>query len=142
IMQLMRSLYLIQTAAHNPEARTPRLDDALTGELVRYVAAHEVGHTIGLLHNWGASAAYPVDSLRSPTFTAKYGISPSIMDYSRFNYVRQPGDGAVALIPGIGPYDIFAIEWAYRPIPGATSAEAERPTLQSWIRAHDGDPAY
>ncbi|GIR81834.1 MAG: hypothetical protein CM15mP83_5600 [Flavobacteriaceae bacterium] len=85
------------------------------GRLIRFVSAHEVGHTIGLPHNMGSSVAYPVDSLRSVSFTQKYGTAPSIMDYARFNYVAQPGDGDVSLMPNIGPYDIHAVRWGIDP---------------------------
>lgn len=142
VMNLLRNWYFVQTAAINPEARKVKFDDSVMGELIRFVAAHEVGHTIGLPHNMGASSAYPVDSLRSESFTKKMGTAPSIMDYARFNYVAQPEDGDVALMPGIGVYDIHSIEWGYRPILEANSAEEERSTLNQWIRDHEDDPMY
>ncbi len=142
VLNLLRNWYLVQTAAANPEARGVTFDDEVMGELVRFVAAHEVGHTIGLPHNMKASAAYPVDSLRSASFTCTMGTAPSIMDYARFNYVAQPEDEGVCFMPGIGIYDKYSIKWGYRPIVDATSTDAERPTLESWIREHEDDPMY
>ncbi len=142
VMNLLRNWYFVQTAAINPAARTPRFDDEVMGELIRFVSAHEVGHTLGLPHNMKASSSYPVDSLRSATFTQKMGTAPSIMDYARFNYVAQPGDVGVALMPQIGLYDQYAIRWGYRPIPEARSAEEEKPILDRWIREKEHDPVY
>ncbi|MBT8237531.1 MAG: zinc-dependent metalloprotease [Croceitalea sp.] len=141
VMTLLRNWYFVQTAAINPNAREVKFEDEVMGRLIRFVSSHEVGHTLGLPHNMGSSVAYPVDSLRSKSFTQKYGTAPSIMDYARFNYVAQPGDEGVALMPNIGVYDKYAIEWGYRPILD-TSAEDEKETLNSWILAHDGDPMY
>lgn len=142
VMNLLRNWYFVQTAAINPKARSLKFDDEIMGRGIRFVAAHEVGHTLGLPHNMGSSSAYPVDSLRSPSFTKKMGTAPSIMDYARFNYVAQPEDGDVALMPNIGVYDKHSISWGYRPIPDAGSAADERETLNSWIKEHDGDLMY
>ena len=140
VMNLVRNWYFVQTAAANPEARRTEFDDELMGRLIRYVAAHEVGHTIGLQHAMQSSAAYPADSLRSREFTCTVGTSASIMDYARFNYVAQPGDD-VCFIPQIGPYDKWAIEWGYRPIPEAKDTEDERGRLNEWVLGHS-DPMY
>jgi hypothetical protein len=142
VLNLLRNWYFIQTAAANPAARAIRFDDSLMTELVRFVAAHEVGHTIGLPHNMKASASYPVDSLRSASFTCSMGTSPSIMDYARFNYVAQPEDEGVCFMPGIGVYDKYSIRWGYRPILDAAMPDDERPTLDRWIREHEADPMY
>ncbi|MBT0608554.1 zinc-dependent metalloprotease [Aequorivita echinoideorum] len=141
VMTLLRNWYFVQTAAVNPEARGVAFKDEIMGRLIRFVSSHEVGHTLGLPHNMGSSVAYPVDSLRSVDFTKKYGTAPSIMDYARFNYIAQPGDGDVALMPNIGVYDKYAIKWGYKPLPNL-SAEAEKKTLDSWILEHAGDPMY
>ncbi|MEM6965852.1 MAG: zinc-dependent metalloprotease [Bacteroidota bacterium] len=142
VMNMLRNWYFVQTSAVNPEARKVKFDDEVMGKLIRYVAAHEVGHTLGLTHNMGASSAYPVDSLRSPTFTNTMSLSPSIMDYARFNYVAQPEDKGVALLPIVGVYDKYAIEWGYRPIPQANSSKEEQPVLNDWILEHNDDPMY
>lgn len=140
-MSLLRNWYFVQTAAINPAARGVSFDDDIMGRLIRFVSSHEVGHTLGLPHNMGSSVAYPVDSLRSKTFTQKYGTAPSIMDYARFNYVAQPGDEGVALMPNIGVYDKYAIKWGYKPIL-ATTAEDEKSILDTWILEHAGNPLY
>jgi hypothetical protein len=129
ILKLQNFWYFAQCAGVDPRGRKLPLPDELTGELLRYVACHEVGHTLGLRHNHRASQAYTVKQLRDPAFTAKHGTVASIMSYGRFNYVAQPEDGVKHLIPIVGPYDYFAIDWGYRPIPGAHSAEAERAEL-------------
>lgn len=142
VMNLLRNWYFVQTAAINPDARDVKFRDEVMGRLIRFVSAHEVGHTLGLPHNMKASAAYPVDSLRSATFTQQFGTAPSIMDYARFNYVAQPGDEGVSMMPDIGPYDIYSIMWGYKPIPSADTPDEEEPTLNAWIREREDDPMY
>jgi hypothetical protein len=141
VMSLLQGWYFVQTAAINPEAQKVGFKTEVMGELIKFVSSHELGHTLGLPHNMGSSSAYPVDSLRSATFTKKFGTAPSIMDYARFNYVAQPQDKGVALMPNIGIYDKHSINWGYRPILGKT-AEEEKPILDSWILKHAGDPMY
>tara|TARA_B100000768_G_scaffold174451_1_gene184760 strand:+ start:2418 stop:4928 length:2511 start_codon:yes stop_codon:yes gene_type:complete len=141
VMSLLRNWFFIQTAAINPEAQTIEFKDEVMGRLIRFVSSHEVGHTLGLPHNMGSSAAYPVDSLRSASFTKKFGTAPSIMDYARFNYIAQPEDKGVALMPDIGPYDKHAIEWGYRPILDKT-AKDEKETLNKWILDRADNPIY
>ena len=141
VMTLLRGWFFVQTAAINPEARGAEFDDEVMGRLIRFVSAHEVGHTLGLPHNMGSSCAYKVEDLRNVEFTQKYGTAPSIMDYARFNYVAQPQDKGVALMPNIGVYDKYAIAWGYRPIMGKTAVE-EKEILNSWITKHAGDPMY
>ncbi len=142
VMSLLQGWFFVQTAAINPEAQSVGFKDEVMGELIKFVSSHEVGHTLGLPHNMGSSAAYPVDSLRSATFTKKYGTAPSIMDYARFNYVAQPGDTDVAMMPNIGVYDKYAISWGYRPILDAETAVDEKETLNGWVMEHAGDPWY
>jgi hypothetical protein len=147
VMKLLRNWYFVQTAAVNPDSRGVEFKNEVMGELIRFVSSHEFGHTIGLPHNMGSSSAYPVDSLRSATFTKKYGTSPSIMDYARFNYVAQPGDEGVALMPSqwdtpnVGVYDIYSVKWGYKPILGV-SEEEEKTILKSWITEKADDLKY
>uniref|UniRef100_A0A2B4RXV6 Methionine--tRNA ligase, cytoplasmic n=1 Tax=Stylophora pistillata TaxID=50429 RepID=A0A2B4RXV6_STYPI len=142
VMLLLRNWFFIQTAAINPEARNTAFKDEIMGRLIRFVSSHEVGHSLGLPHNMGSSVAYPVDSLRSATFTKKYGTAPSIMDYARFNYIAQPEDKGVAMMPNVGVYDKHAIRWGYRPILGVENAFEEKETLDKWILEKAGDPMY
>jgi len=144
ILNLQRSWYFTQAAALDPRARTLPMPDSLMGKLLQFVVAHEVGHTLGLQHDQIGSSTYPADSVRSRTWVTRMGHSPSIMDYSRFNYVAQPEDSIPleTLIPRVGPYDEYAIMWGYKPIPNATTSEAERPTLEQWSRMQDTIPWY
>jgi len=142
VMNLLRNWYFTQTAAINSEAQKAQFRDEIMGELIRFVCAHEVGHTLGLPHNMGSSAAYPVDSLRSVDFTNTMGTAPSIMDYARFNYVAQPEDGDVRLMPMVGIYDKWSIKWGYANLPDAETAQAESATLNEWIVEKNGDWMY
>lgn len=137
-----RNRLMIETGAANPDARKLILDDDLIGETVRMVIAHEIGHALGLPHNMQSSSAYPVDSLRSGSFTQKWGIATTIMEYARQNYVAQPGDENIRFIRQLGPYDNYSINWGYRVIPGADTPEEEKPILDSWIMEKAGDPVY
>lgn len=142
VMSLLQGWFFVQTAAINPEAQRVGFKDEVMGELIKFVSSHEVGHTLGLPHNMGSSSAYKVEQLRDPKFTKDYGTAPSIMDYARFNYVAQPGDTGVALMPNIGIYDKYAIKWGYRPILDAMTANDEKKTLDQWILQHADDPMY
>lgn len=140
-MRSYRNRLLIETGAANPAARTLDIPEELMGETMRQVITHEVGHAIGLPHNMIASSSFPTDSLRSRTFTSRYGVSATIMDYARQNYVAQPGDGLEPkdFIRRLGPFDDFVIEWGYRVFPQAATPEAERPLLEAMMR-RESDP--
>ncbi len=142
IQSLLRNWYFVQTAAVNPEARARNFDTEVMGTLIQFVVAHEVGHTLGLPHNWGSSHAVPVDSLRSPSYTSTHGTAPSIMDYARFNYVAQPGDGIEKFTPEIGVYDRWSIQWGYQPLPDEGDAEQQAQVLDDMILEHADDPRY
>jgi len=141
VMTLLRNWFFVQTAAINPEAQGVAFKDEVMGRLIRFVSSHEVGHTLGLPHNMGSSVAYSVEDLRDKEFTKKYGTAPSIMDYARFNYIAQPEDGDVALMPEVGPYDKYAIMWGYKPLPEKKGVE-EKPVLDQWILEKADDPIY
>lgn len=143
VMNLLRDWYFVQVAPLDARAQRLPLPDSLMGRLLRYVVAHEVGHTLGLPHNQVASSTFPADSLRSESFLRRMGgHTPTLMDYSRFNYVAQPEDGIPVelLVPDIGPYDKFSIMWGYRPIEGANTPDQERLVLDQWARRQDEHP--
>jgi len=137
-----RNRYLLETGAANPLARTLNTPDEEIGEMMKMVIAHEVGHTLGLPHNMSASYAYDVESYRDGAFTQKYGIAATIMDYARYNYIAQPGDENIRFIRQLGPYDEYAINYGYRYIDGAKSADDEKAILNGWVMEKAGNPIY
>jgi hypothetical protein len=139
VLKLAQTWYFVQCAPLDLRAQKLPMPEPLIGELLQYVITHEVGHTLGLRHNHKASSSYSIAKLRDPAFTAKYGDEASIMDYGRFNYVAQPGDGA-ALIPKLGPYDRFAIEWGYTCLSDCRTPDAEKPELDRIAARQVADP--
>lgn len=137
-----RNRFLLETGAANPVARTLDTPEEEIGEMMRRVISHEIGHALGLPHNMKASSAYPVDSLRSGSFTQKFGIATTIMDYARYNYVAQPGDDNIRFIRQLGPYDHYAIHWGYSFFKDVVEPEDELPILKRWIKEKEGDPIY
>jgi hypothetical protein len=142
IMNLQRAWYFLQVGPLDPRAQKLPLPDDLMGRLLEFVIAHEVGHTLGLEHNMKASSQYPQEKVRDKDWMHKMGAAPSIMDYARFDYVAQPEDHVAVedLVPRIGPYDVWAIQWGYTPIAGAKTAEEEKPTLDQWAHEQDTTP--
>lgn len=127
VMSLLRDWYMIQAGTIDEAARKMQLDDELMGQLIRFVSSHEVGHTLGLRHNFGSSHTVPVEKLRDKVWVEANGHTPSIMDYARFNYVAQPEDGITraGIFPRIGIYDKWSIEWGYRWLPQFQTPEDE-----------------
>jgi hypothetical protein len=144
IMNLQRSWYFLQASPNDARAQKLPLPDDLMGKLLEFVCAHEVGHTLGFQHNMKGSSMYPAEKVRDAEWVKKMGHTPSIMDYSRFNYVAQPEDKIAIedLIPGIGPYDMWATHWGYAPIANARSSDDEKKTLDEWAREQDKTPWY
>src|SRR6185369_2107089 len=134
--ELLQNWYMIQASPSDTAARKMQFSDELMGQLIRFVSSHEVGHTLGLRHNWGSSSAVPVEKLRDRAWVEANGHTPSIMDYARFNYVAQPEDhvSPMGLYPRIGDYDKWAIEWGYKPIYDKTEDE-EKSILNEWVKA-------
>ncbi len=135
VMNLVHDWYMIQAGSIDEAARKMRFDDELMGQLIRFVSSHEVGHTLGLRHNFGSSSTVPVDSLRNKAWVEAHGHTPSIMDYARFNYVAQPEDsiGQAGIFPRIGDYDKWAIEWGYRPMFGAYDDVSDHWEMERYI---------
>ncbi len=142
IQNLLRDWYFTQVAPLDPRAQKLPMPDDLMGELLRYVVAHEVGHTLGFQHNMKASSTVPFDKLRDPAFLKANSHTPTLMDYSRFNYVVQPEDGVdpMDLFPKVGRYDKWATKWGYAPIDGAQTSDAEVATLNAWANEQDDKP--
>ncbi len=136
VIKLVRDWYFVQASPSDPRAQKLPMPDDLMAELVKFVVAHEVGHSLGFPHNMKASSSYSIEQLRDPEFTARMGTAPSIMDYARFNYVAQPGDGA-SLTPAVGVYDLFATEWGYREFPEGADEKAE---LEKIVARQKDDP--
>ena len=142
ILDLQRRWYFTQVAHLDARAQHLPMPDELMGQLIEFVVAHEVGHSLGFQHNMRGSSTYTLAQVRDPNWVKKMGHSPSIMDYCRFNYVAQPEDKIPVgdLIPRVGVYDRFAVHWGYAPIPGAATPQAEKPTLDEWARQQDATP--
>ena len=143
-MRSYRNWLMMETGAANPAAQSLDMPEELMGETMRQVIAHETGHALGLQHNMVASNSFPVESLRDPKFTSVYGVSATIMDYARQNYIAQPGDGLQPkdFIRRVGPFDDFAINWGYRVLPNAKTADGEKDTLNGWIKNQTGRFPY
>ena len=143
VVNVINSWRFIQTSQIDPAACTLDMPDSIMLPTLEYIVTHEVGHTLGLMHNMASSAAIPTDSLRSASFTQKYGTTASIMDYARFNYVAQPTDKGVSLTPPeLGVYDKYAIEWGYRVFPNSKSFRDDVKPLMALVAAHADDPMY
>ncbi len=143
VIKLINNWRFVQTSQVDEKVRAVKMPQDIIDESLVYVISHEIGHTLGLMHNMGASSAYPTDSLRNAAFTAKYGTTPSIMDYARFNYVAQPQDKGVKLVPpSLGVYDEYAIKWLYTPVIGAKDIWDEAAIAGGIIDEKAGDPLY
>lgn len=143
VIKLINNWRFVQTSQVDEKVRAVKMPQDVIDESMVYVVSHEIGHTLGLMHNMGASSAYPTDSLRDAAFTRRYGTTPSIMDYARFNYVAQPGDKDVKLVPpSLGVYDEYAIKWLYTPVPGAKDIWEEYSIAEKIIDEKAGDPLY
>ena len=143
ITELINQWRFVQTAQLDTRVRAKKLPQEVIDETLPYIIAHEIGHCLGFMHNMSASAAWDVESLRSAEFTQKYGTTPCIMDYARFNYVAQPGDKGVRMSPpDMGVYDYFLIEWSYKYLPQYANEWDEQAEVESWVDAHAGDPVY
>ena len=145
VVKMLNRMIFVQTSQADERVRQVNLPDEVLLDGLRYVLAHEVGHCLGFMHNMSSSSVIPVDSLRSPSFTQKYGTTTSIMDYARFNYVAQPGDrerGVQLTPPRFGVYDEYAVKWLYTPVPDAQTPEEEYAVTSKWITEASADPTY
>lgn len=143
VIKLINNWRFVQTSQVDEKVRAVKMPQDVIDESLVYVISHEIGHTLGLMHNMGASSAYPTDSLRNAAFTQRCGTTPSIMDYARFNYVAQPGDNGVKLVPpSLGVYDEYAVKWLYTPVVGAKDIWEEYSAAEKIIDEKAGDPLY
>lgn len=145
VIKMLNGMLFTQTAQADPRVRSVNIDDKVIADGLRYVIAHEVGHCLGYMHNMSSSAVIPVDSLRSPSFTQKYGTTTSIMDYARFNYVAQPGDmerGVTMTPPRFGIYDEYAVKWLYMPVTEAKTPQEEYKITSKWITEASADSVF
>jgi len=142
VQQLARDWYWTQVAPLDPRVKTLPIPDEVMGDILVFIVTHEVGHSLGLPHNFKASALYPIDKIRDKNWVKKNSHVPTLMDYARFNYVAQPEDGIDPkdLIPKIGPYDLFCIKWGYTPIPSAKTPDEEKPTLNAMCKVQETTP--
>jgi len=142
VQQLARDWYWTQCAPLDPRSKTLPIPDEVMGDILLYIVTHEVGHSLGLPHNFKASATYPIEKIRDKAWVKKNSHVPTLMDYARFNYVAQPEDGIdpVDLIPKIGPYDIFCIKWGYTPVPSAKTSDDEKPVLNEMCKPQETTP--
>ncbi len=139
VQQLARDWYWTQVAPLDPRCADLPIPDAVMGDILAYIVTHEVGHSMGLPHNFKASGTYTLEQIRNRDWVKQNSHVPTLMDYARFNYVAQPEDriDPKDLIPKIGPYDVFSIQWGYQPVPGAKTPDGEKPTLEAWCRVQE-----
>jgi len=142
VQQLARDWYWVQSGPLDPRSKTLPIPDEVMGDILLYIVTHEVGHSLGLPHNFKASATYPIEKIRDKNWVKKNSHVPTLMDYARFNYVAQPEDGLDPkdLIPKIGPYDMFSVKWGYMPIPAAKTPKEEKPTLNDLCKVQETTP--
>ncbi len=142
VMQLVHDWYMVQAGNIDEAARKMKYDEELMGQLIRFVSSHEVGHTLGLRHNFGSSSTVPVENLRNKAWVEEHGHTPSIMDYARFNYVAQPEDGISTrgIFPRINDYDQWAIQWGYQPMLDATTPLEDHQALEAMTRQAQKNP--
>ncbi len=142
VQQLANDWYWVQSGPLDPRSKILPLSDEVMGKILLYIVTHEVGHSLGLPHNFKASATYPIEKIRDKEWVKKNSHVSTLMDYCRFNYVAQPEDGLDPddLIPKIGPYDLFCIKWGYAPIPGASIPDDEKPVLNEMCQVQETTP--
>jgi hypothetical protein len=135
VMEVLYKWYFVQAGAIDTAAQKPQFSDELMGQLIRFVSSHEVGHAVGLRHNWGSSSTTTIAQLRDKAWVEAHGHTPSIMDYARFNYIAQPEDHIAqsGIFPRIGDYDTWAVEWGYRLLQDTLSVDAEKKALDKWV---------
>lgn len=113
------------------EKKKLELPPEFIGNAIKEVVMHEVGHSLGLRHNFKASSIRSMDEINDPAITSTKGMAGSVMDYNPLNISRKGAKQGEYVMTSIGPYDYWAIEYAYKPVEGNEDEELRKIAARS-----------